>query len=505
MSKLLNAIKNTVGTTLTENGALTLDKSGSKVLDFYATGGALRTRTDADILNKFVEAFDEDALLALKTLFYLRDVRGGQGERKVFRVCIKWLAQNRPSAFLNNIENVVKFGRWDDLFEAFDTKSEAAMVQFVKEQLGADARATNDTKLSLLAKWMPSANTSSATTRKLARRFIKLFKVTPKKYRKTLTSLRARLNVVETLMSSNEWESVVFEHVPSKANLLYKKAFSKHEPARYTQFIKDVQSGTKKINSSTLFPYEVVRDVEKGAHDTTSKAALDALWQALPDYLKDNPHNGLVMPDVSGSMSGLPMQVSISLAIYFAQRNKGFFKDHFIEFSTNASLVRVRSSNIVDAWQELSRANWSMSTNLQAAFDTILDAATANRLSQEDLPSVLYIISDMEFNQACGSNMATNFEVIKRKYRAAGYTMPVVVFWNVDSRNDQSPVSKDENGTVLVSGCSPSIFSQVISGITVTPYDFMLETLNKERYDSVVLGTTSFENVPLRAFTIKKK
>jgi hypothetical protein len=487
MSKLLNAIKNKVGTTLTENGALTLDKSGSKVLDFYATGGALRTRSDAEIVNKFVAAFDEDALLALKTLFYLRDIRGGQGERKVFRVCVKWLAQNRPTAFLNNIENVTKFGRWDDVFEAFDTKSEAAMVQVIKKQLAADARQSDDTKLTLLAKWMPSINTSSKETRQLAHRFTKAFKVTPAKYRKTLSGLRSRLNVVEAKMSAGEWTVINFEHVPSKANLLYKKAFSKHEPVRYTQFIKDVQSGEKKINSSTLFPYEVIRDVEKGMYDGTSKDTLNALWNALPDYLTDNPHNGLVMPDVSGSMSGLPMQVSISLAIYFAQRSKGFFKDHFIEFSSNAELVRVTSSNIVDAYTQLSRANWGMSTNLQAAFDKILDAAVRNRLSQEDLPSVLYIISDMEFNQACGSNTLTNFEVIKRKYKAAGYTIPVICFWNVNARNDQSPVTKDQNGTTLVSGCSPSIFSQVVSGTTVTPYDFMMQTLDKERYSSVVV------------------
>jgi hypothetical protein len=493
MSKLLNAIKNNVSTTLTENGALTLDKSGSKVLDFYSTGGALRARTDVEIINKFVAAFDEDALLALKTLFYLRDVRGGQGERKVFRVCIKWLAENRPSAFLNNIENIVKYGRWDDVFEAFDTKSEMAMVQLVKKQLGVDSRQKDDTKLSLLGKWMPSNNTSSDETRKLAYRFVKAFKVTPKKYRKVLTSLRARLRVVETKMSAGEWTDINFEHVPSKANLLYKKAFSKHEPDRYTQFIKDVQSGEKKINSSALFPYELVRDIENGAMDPSKRASLNALWSALPDYLKENPHNGLVMPDVSGSMMTKydgnlkPIWVSISLAIYFAQRNKGAFKDHFIEFSSDAKLVRITSSNIVDAYTQLSDANWGMSTNLQAAFDTILTTAVKNKLSQEDLPSVLYIVSDMEFNVACGTNRLTNFEVIDRKYKAAGYKRPVICFWNVNSRNDQSPVTKDQTGTTLVSGCSPSIFSQVISGTTVTPYDFMLQTLNKERYNSVVV------------------
>jgi hypothetical protein len=496
MSKLINAMKNNVGLTLTEKGALTLDKSGSKVLDFYSKGGALRSRSEQDIVSIFLDAFDEDALLALKVLFYLRDVRGGQGERNVFRVCLKKVADLYPATFVKNMENIVEFGRWDDLFVAFDTKSEASMLSFVKVHLSADSK-KEDTSLTLLAKWMPSANTSSANTRKLAHRFIKYLKITPKKYRRTLTSLRERLNVVESKMSAQDWSSINFEHVPSKANLLYKKAFSRHEPERYTTFIKAVQSGEAKINSSALFPYELVRDIAtKGSAASIEKDTLNALWDNLPDYLKDNPHNGLVLPDCSGSMFATygnkgavtPIYVAVSLAIYFAQRNKGYFKDHFLEFSSTSTLVKVRSQNIVDAWSEVSQSSgWCGSTNLQSAFDAILSAAVAHKVPQEEMPSVLYIISDLEFDSACSSNSATNFEVMKKKYDMAGYKMPVVCFWNVSARNDQSPVRRDERGTILVSGCSPSIFSQVISNSTVTPYDFMLETLNKERYSSVVV------------------
>jgi sulfur relay (sulfurtransferase) DsrC/TusE family protein len=484
-------MKNKVGTTLTENGALTFDKSGSKVLDFYSLGGALRSRTDADVLNIFLNAVDEDALLALKTLFYLRDVRGGQGERKVFRTCLKWLAEHGSIQFTDNMENIVKFGRWDDLFVAFDTVAEVDMLAFVKKQLGKDAKA-EDNNLSLLAKWMPSANTSSATTRKLARRFIKYLKVSPAKYRKTLSRLRGKLNLVETAMSSGEWSDINFEHVPSKANLVYKKAFSRHEPERYTAFIKAVQSGEKKMNAGALYPYEIVRNIV--GDRTQSKDAIDALWNSMPDFLKDNPHNGLVLPDVSGSMSmeygtGVqPLWVSVSLAIYFAQRNKGFFKDHFLEFSSTSQLVKIRSTNIVDAWNEVSGSTaWCGSTNLQSAFDAILDAAVQAKVPAEDMPSVLYIISDMEFNEACTDNQSTNFQVIQQKYSHAGYKMPVICFWNVSARSNQSPVTRDQNGVIMVSGCSPSIFSQVISNTTVTPYEFMLETLNKERYASVIV------------------
>lgn len=481
-------MKNTVGTTLTENGALTLDKSGSKVLDFYSLGGALRTRTDADVLKIFVAALDEDALLALKTLFYLRDVRGGQGERKVFRTALKWVALNRPLVFAKNIENIVKFGRWDDLFVAFDTPSEKVMLDTIKKQLAEDSRST-EAQISLLAKWMPSINTSSDATRKLAHRFAKAFKITPKKYRQTLSELRKRLVLVESLMSANEWSEINYSHVPSKANLNYKKAFSKRDAERYKKFIEDAKAGKVKVNAGTLFPYEVIRDIENNYNpNQTDKDALDMLWNNLPDYLKTNPHNGLVLPDVSGSMMGLPLQVSVSLAIYFAQRSKGFFANHFLSFSSEAELVRITSKNIVDAWGEVSNSTtWCGSTNLQSAFDAILSAAVANKVPQLELPSVLYIISDMQFDEACTNNDKTNFEVIKQKYREAGYSMPVICFWNVNARGDQSPVTKDENGTTLVSGCSPSIFSQVISNVNVTPYDYMLETLNKPRYDSVVV------------------
>ena len=490
MSKLLNTIKNTINTTLTENGALTLDKSGSKVLDFYSLGGALRSRSDAEVLKIFISAVDEDALLALKTLFYLRDIRGGQGERKVFRTCLKWLADNGTSSFVNNIDNVVKFGRWDDLFVAFDTASESAMLDFVKRQLGKDAKNPDATGLSLLAKWMPSNNTSSRETRKLARRFEKYLKITPAKYRKTLSGIRGKLNLVESAMSENDWSSINFEHVPSKANLVYKKAFSRHEAERYTAFIKAVQSGEKKMNASTLFPYEVIRNIVNVGDD--DKDAIDALWNSMPDFLKDNPHNGLVLPDVSGSMGTgdgavVPLHVSVSLAIYFAQRNKGFFKDHFLSFSSKAELVKIRSKSIVDAWSEVYRSTtWCGSTNLQSAFDTILNAAIAGQVPASEMPEVLYIISDMEFDSACNNNDARNIEVIRQKYANAGYKMPVICFWNVSARNNQSPVSRNEIGVIMVSGCSASTFSQVITGATVTPYDFMLETLNKERYASVV-------------------
>lgn len=477
-------------TTLTENGAKTLDQSGSKLVDLFSKGASYRSRSDADVIKLFDDAFDTDALLALKTLFYIRDVRGGQGERRFFRVVLKWLAKNHPDTFVRNFENITEFGRWDDLFEAFDTPAEEQMVEFIKAQLGKDSKQKKDTELSLLAKWMPSINTSSKETRFLAHRFAKAFGVTPAKYRKTLSKLRTRLNIVEKLMSEGDWTGINFEHVPSKANLLYRKAFSRQQPDRYTAFIKSVQKGDAKINASTIYPYEIVRDA---LGNVSQSETLDALWKALPDYTAENPHNGIVVCDTSGSMMSSynttisPIWVSVSLAIYFAQRTKGAFKNYFLTFNSNSELVKIRSKNIVAAAQEVQGASWGGSTNLQSAFDNILSTAVAGKVPQSDLPDVVYVISDMEFDVACRSNNKTNFEVIKEKYKKAGYKMPRLVFWNVAARNDQSPVKFDERGTALVSGCSPSIFKTVLSGKNVTPYQVMLDTINAERYMSVVV------------------
>ena len=370
-------------------------------------------------------------------------------------------------------------------------KCQEAVIQHVKNQLGKDSRQTDDAELSLLAKWAPSINTSSKETRRLAHVLARAMGVTPAKYRKTLSKLRTRLNVVEKLMSEGDWTGINFEHVPSKANLLYRKAFSRQQPERYTAFIKSVQKGDAKINASTLYPYEIVRDALRNYSD--QQPDLDALWKALPDYTVDNPHNGIVVCDTSGSMTSnygttiVPIWVSVSLAIYFAQRTKGAFKNHFLTFNSNSELVKIRSKDIVSVAREVQGASWGGSTNLQSAFDNILKHATANRVEQSELPDTIYVISDMELNVACSGNNKTNFEAIKEKYRKAGYKMPRIVFWNVAARNDQSPVKFDENGTALVSGCSPSIFKTVLSGKNVTPYQVMLDTINAERYSSVMV------------------
>lgn len=484
---LLHGMLRTQNVGVTLNGALSNASSLNENLDFFAQGGAMRKRTETDIINVFSKAFFNDKLIALKTLFYLRDVRGGQGEKRTFQLILTWLANNYTDVVVANIGQVAEFGRWDDMFVLFDTKAESAMIEFVMDQLKADIKnCKKDQSITLLAKWMPSINTSSEKTKSLARRFIKILGVSHKSYRKTLSKLRNHIDVVERKMCSKEFNTINFEKVPSKATLLYRKAFHKQDGERYRAYLASVEKGEAKINAGVLYPYDIVRAVESnyGKPDQT----LDLQWRNQPDYLKDNPHKGICVVDTSGSMSGLPIQVAVSLGIYFAERNVGPFKDHFITFSDNPKLVRILGNTITEKVNGLSRDGWGMSTNIQGVFDLILSTAVKNKVSQSDMVDVLYIISDMQINAGDVSNNKTNFELIKDKYKKAGYKLPKLVWWNVNATNSDSPVTIDDKGTCLVSGCNPSILKSVLSAKVMSPMDVMLETLNNKRYDVIVVS-----------------
>jgi hypothetical protein len=271
--------------------------------------------------------------------------------------------------------------------------------------------------------------------------------------------------------------------VPSKAALNYKGAFEKHDGVRYAQYIADVKTGKTTINAGTLYPYDIVEKCF--AHDTS--ATLDVLWSSLPNYTNGDTSNGIVVADVSGSMSGRPMAVSISLAMYISERNNGAFKDRFITFSETPTLQKVIGNNIREKVINLQRADWGMSTNLEAVFDLILDTAKEHNIPASELPTKIYIVSDMEFNVACRHPDKTLFQNIDSAYQSAGYERPELVFWNVNARNTQSPVKFDDKGTCLVSGCSPSILTSLLSGKIISAEQIMLETLNVKRYDTVVV------------------
>lgn len=480
MTTLLNEIKKVQSETLTENGAATFNTTLNFNLDFFALGGALRNRPESEVISLFSKAFSEDRLIALKTLFYFRDVRGGQGERKTFRTLLKCLANNHPNIVATNMSNIIHYGRWDDLFTLKDTPVWMDVLAIVKNKWFFEG------EVDLFWKWMPSNNTSSKQARAMAHEFTKALGISPRTYRKRLSEMRAKLKIVERDMCSKQWGDINYSAVPSRASLIYKDAFLRNDTERYSKFIGDVKSGKTTINAGTLYPYDVV--AKAWSTPDSSDSTLDALWNALPNYMPDDSSNGIVVADVSGSMSGNPINVSISLAMYISERNKGLFKNHFITFSETPTLQQVIGSTICEKINNLRRADWGMSTNLEAVFDLILDTAKKSNVPFEEMPSKIYIISDMEFDQACSSPKSTMFDMIDNNYSNAGYIRPELIFWNVNSRNDNVPVRFDQRGVCLVSGCSPSILKSLLSGRIESPTQLMLDTLNVERYERVTLG-----------------
>lgn len=477
---------------LTENNAVAFASTKSAVLDFFAMGGALRSRSAASKLDLFSKAFSENPLLALKSLFYFRDIRGGQGERETFRTILGHLARTQPSAVRANLPLIAEYGRWDDLFVLVGTSLENDVFALIDMQLALDKQADHP---SLLAKWLKSENTSSKSSRALARRTRQYLNMSSRQYRKMLTELRRRINLVETTISKGNWREVDYERVPSKAGLQYRKAFYRHDEERYKAYIEAASKGEAKINTGTLYPYEIVEKISErvGWYSDTRNisaqetATLDTMWKNLPNYFGDNEVRGLVVADVSGSMAGRPMGVSVSLAIYTAERNNGPFAGKYITFSHKPKLISVNTNDtIVQKVHSVIRTGVGYNTSIEAVFDLILATAVRNELNQAELPTHLYVVSDMEFDEANnGRRDQRLFETISQKYAAAGYTMPFLVFWNVDSRNNQTPMSMDQRGFQLVSGCSPSIFTSLLSARTVSAYDLMLEVLNSERYERV--------------------
>lgn len=477
MNKLRNSFPKPSNKTLTENLAVTHKSTENPVLDFFYHAPARQGQDNTDL---FVNAFESDAVLALKALFYLRDVRQGKGQRKTFRDCLNVLYQNDIKVFNQIVPFVAEYGRWDDLIGFASSK---AVKSLIYNQLVQD---DNSDHPSLLGKWMPSENASSKTTKKLAEKWAKNINLSPRNYRKLLSSLREKINVVERTMSAGQWEAIVYQHVPSRAMKLYRKAFGKHDEERFVQYINDAKEGKTEIKSKNLYPHEIVHEFLAGRGD----AALEAQWKQLPNYFGDEERKVLVVADVSGSM-GQPVaprtsvqaiEVSIGLAMYCAERNVGAFKDVVITFDDTPRFVEITGKSLRSRIQKVGELPWGGSTNIGGVFAELLRIAKANRVPKKDMPSNIVIISDMEFN-ACGRN--TNLTVAKKAFKEAGYPMPTLTFWNVMSRHDQTPATKDMQDVFLVSGFSAETIGKVLNAEAVTPEDLMLEVLNSERYSFV--------------------
>lgn len=492
MSKFIDNMKQDTNYKRTENCAIAMKSTLNAVYDMFAFGGAYRSRSDADVILLFKKAFEEDRIYALKCLFYLRDCRGGAGERRFFRLCAKWLAENYPNVMRRNLQYVPEFGRYDDWYVFVDTPLENDMFALMRKQLALDVQCKTP---SLLAKWLKSENTSSAESRRLGDKTRQYLKMSHKQYRKTLSILRQRINVLERLMSANEWDKIEFDKIPSKAGLVYKNAFARRDiiKAKFEAFAK---SKDTKVNAKTLFPYEVVRQAvqcREGLNDT-DRAMINKYWDNLENVFNNEySFNAMAIVDTSASMtwgSGniMPIDIAISLGLYCAEKANGPFHGHYISFASRPQLIPTEGVDFVDKVKRIYRTNLCDNTNLEAAFDLVLNTAVKHNMKQEDLPQSLIIISDMEIDHARSvyrypdlRDVKTTMSVIRAKWTRAGYKCPNLVYWNVDARNNT--ILDDGPNVTYVSGASSAIFTQIMTG--KTGINLMFDKLDSERYKNI--------------------
>lgn len=485
---MLKFLKKEVNSTYTLNGAATYKSTMSECLDLFYYIGALRNANADRIKNLFLRAYTEDSDAAMKILFYARDIRGGLGERKVFRICMNQLAKLYPESVLKNLSNVAAFGRYDDLFALLDTPCEEQVMKLISNQLSRDIEAMNvsETSISLLAKWMPSINASSSETIRYAKKFARYMKITDSQYRKTLAKLRNYIDILENHLRERDY-TFPYESQPSKAMFKYKKAFIRNDEERYTEYLSKVEKGEAVLHTGTLYPYDIIREALKENITFKEARTLNITWNNLSDI--ENNQNAIAVIDGSGSMywgngTPKPFEAALSLGIYFAERNNGPFANHFITFSKQPQLVKIKGKDIVSKVRYVSSFNEVANTDIEAVFQLILQTAVKNRLPQSELPDTIYIISDMEFDQCAENGSLSNYENARKMFEKKGYRLPNVVFWNVNCLTKQVPVKMHDTGTALVSGATPKIFEMIQSG-EIDPMKIMLDKINEERYSVI--------------------
>lgn len=495
MASFLDNLLDESNLTLTENGAVTHKSTLSCCVDLFANIGALRYQSTTDAVMLFERAYIENKDVAMKILFYARDIRGGLGERDTFKAILRFLAFNYSESVIKNIEYVPEFGRYDDLLCLLSTPVEDEVLSLIKRQFECDLEALEQHKpVSLLGKWLPSINTSNAYSRRDARIIAKALGLSWEQYRKALSSLRKSINILENNLRTLDY-SFDYSKLPSLAAFKHRQAFIRNDNERYSAYLSEVENGTKKINTATVEPYQIVSSItdkywnarQLAKMSKEERIALNTTWNNLPDYTCGR--NALVVVDGSGSMydfvkGAKPVDVALSLGIYFAERNKGQFKDHFITFSASPRLVKIKGDDIVDKVSYCRTFNEIANTNIEKVFKLILFTAIKYNTPQSELPETIYIVSDMQFDRCTTYSDKTNFSNAEKLFNEHGYKLPTLVFWNVNASCNNMPVTSNEQGAVLVSGFSPRLFSMVASG-DINPLKFMINAINTERYAKI--------------------
>ena len=493
---MLNYLKQETNKTKTTNGDTAFRSTMDELLDLFSNAATLRNKPEEIVKNYFTKAFyskkAKDKLLVLKCLFYIRDIQEGLGERRVFRIMMKELLSGRYGKDYEYLINLIpEYGRWDDVLVALDTPAQDTMVKVIKNRMKKDIKALREGNIhdiSLMAKWMPKEDTSSASKVKAARKLASLLKLPSRKYRKNLTELRKAIGIIETSLTKKDY-TFKYEHVPSLAMFKYKKAFARNDKERYEQYLEDVRNQKKALNTKVLAPYQITRAINKLNNkeiSETQREYLDNAWNNLPDYA--GASNALAVIDVSGSMVGESENVAQALGIYFAEHNKGYFHNHFILFSGNPQLIELHGNDIIEKVKYVKSYSDYTNTNIEKTYRLILDTAVKHNLPQSELPEKLYIISDMQFDEGSVNNDLSVFRQMQQEYEKNGYKLPNIIFWKVGEYHETFPVTKNEQGVISVSGFNTNLFKMIEeNNFNYNPYDFMMKILKSTRYEKIKL------------------
>jgi len=484
----LNSMTNA---SVTANGGATNTSSLSACVDFFFQVGAMRGQSEDDIIAAFHSAFKANPEVAVRTLFWARDAREGAGERRTFRICLRNLANNFPSKFTPEFVRMIpELGRWDDMLHLFGTGAQVAALEAISFALSSGE--------GLCAKWMPREKSAKNSEARLIRNFMGL---SSSAYRKMLSGLTS---VVESQMCAGDWDRINYSHVPSQAMRIYKDAFKRHSPEAWRTYLEGLAAGTQKVNAAAIHPHEILAPYISASPNTidwhtNSSSSVDVgeiphiveyQWASLPNWLMNNPSRILPVVDTSGSMecsydggSVRPIDVSVSLGLYIAERNNGPFANHMITFSSRPKMHRVAGDNLRERLSSICSSEWGQSTNIEGTFEAILHHARTSCATADDMPNVILILSDMEFD-ACSSVNETAMQSIRHQYEEAGFHLPKIVFWNLNAGKENVPVRFDESGTALISGFSPSIMKSLMEEGEITPERVMLTTIMVSRYNS---------------------
>ena len=432
-----------------------------------------RYSSEETIISTFEKALIEDEDLALANLLYILDIRNGKGERRIFKTIYKYLCSNYSNNALRILPFIIELGRFDYVLEGIDTKIEKETINLIKEQLKIDL---NSETPSLLAKWLPSHRTHKEN-KFLAKKLIKLLNMTEKEYRQTLSKLRNKINIVEKNLTNKTYDNIDFSKVPTKAMLKYNKSFNKNMKEKFTLYKESLKKGDTKINTAGLFSYEIIKKIL--FQQANDNELIDLMWKNQKDILNGIDENILVVADTSGSMTCfnyLPITTSIGLAMYIAERNTGLFKNHFITFSEKPHLQELKGTTITEKVKNIPRIN-ALNTDIDKVFELLLNISLENKLTNEELPTKIIIISDMEFDRGIMSQTGTNFKGWKNTFEKAGYKLPTIIFWNVAGASKGLPVTKFDNDVAMVSGFSTNILTNLLTLDKYTPTTVMLEKL----------------------------